>query len=152
MLLVKLSAQDQRLIERANTEPELQGIRRLILDKIAISQTLKEFNKAPSIEQRKSLGWARAWEVTKEVLGQGNVTMPPFPDNSWYARVGGVIRRECMTEDSVREMAEYCRDNLRKPVSFDFMICQQHRIRTGEFNVAKRPTDTAIKLPELPED
>jgi hypothetical protein len=150
MLLVKLSVQDQRLIERASTEPELQGVRRLILDKIAISQTLKEFNKAPTIEQRKSLGWAKAWEVAKEVLGRENVTMPPFPDNSWYARVGGVIRREGMTEASVRELAEYCQANLRKPVSFDFMICQQHRIRTGEFNVAKPPE--AIKLPELPED
>ena len=150
MLLIKLSAQDQRLIERANTEPELQGIRRLILDKVAISQTLKEFNKAPTIEQPKSLGWARAFEVAKEVLGRENVTKPPFPDNSWYARVGGVIRREGMSEDSVRELAEYCRDNLRKPVSFDFMICQHHRIRTGEFNVAKKPDE--IKLPELPED
>ena len=152
MLLIKLSAEDMRIIERASTEAELQGVRRLLLDKISISKTLKEFNKAPSADEPKrvSLGWAKAFEIAREVLGRENVTMPKFPDNSWYARVGGVIRREGMTEGDVRDLAQYCKDNLRQPTSFDFMICQQHRIRTGEFNVVKLPEP--IKLPELPED
>lgn len=155
MLLIKLSAEDIRTIERANTEPELRGIKQLVVDRIATTQTLKEFNKAPSVEShRVSLGWQKAFAVAQEVLGRAGVTMPPFPDNSWYARVGGVIRREGMTEGSVRELAQYCKDNLRQPTSFDFMICQQHRIRTGEFNVVKRggrSETAAIELPKLPE-
>ena len=71
---------------------------------------------------------------------------------SWYARVGGVIRREGMSEADVRDLAQYCKDNLRQPTSFDFMICQQHRIRTGEFNVVKRAPDVVPEMPLLPED
>lgn len=151
MLLIRLKAEDIRLIERANTEPELRGVRQFLLDKISISKTLKEFSKTPSEPKRVSLGWQKAFAVAQEVLGKANVTMPPYPDNSWYARVGGVIRREGMTEGSVKDLAEYCRDNLRQPMSFDFMICQQHRIRTGEFNVVKRAPDATIELPKLPE-
>jgi hypothetical protein len=152
VLVIKISRPDQRIIERASTEPELRGVRQLILDKIAIAETMKEFGKTALEEKRVSLGWQKAFAVAQEVLGKAGVTMPPYPDNSWYARVGGVIRREGMTEDSVRELAQYCKDNLRQPTSFDFMICQQHRIRTGEFNVVKRAPDIVPEMPLLPED
>jgi hypothetical protein len=152
VLVIKISRPDQRIIERASTEPELRGVRQLILDKIAIAETMKEFGKTVPEEKRVSLGWQKAFAVAQGVLGKAGVTMPPYPDNSWYARVGGVIRREGMTEDSVRELAQYCKDNLRQPTSFDFMICQQHRIRTGEFNVVKRAPDIVPEMPLLPED
>jgi hypothetical protein len=152
MLLIKISKDDERIISRASTSAELQGIRQMILDKIAISSTLKEFNKAPTIKQPTHLGWAKACNAAKEEIGNSNVTTPPYPDNSWYARVNGVLRREGMTEESVRELAKYCKDNMRMPISFDFMICQQHRIRSGEFNVVKRRVDIVPEMPKLPEE
>jgi hypothetical protein len=150
LLLIRLTADAIRLIERANTEPELRGVRQLILDQIQISKTLKEFGRVPKVGVAKYLGWAKAFQIAEEVVGRGNLTKPPYPDNSWYARLNGVLKRECMTEDTVRELAEYCRDNLRSPLSFDFMIAQQHRIRTGEFNV-KPKKDLVPEMPLLPD-
>lgn len=152
MLLIKLFVPEIRLIEKANTEAELRGIKQLVLDKIAISQTMKEFSKAPTERARTSLGWAKAFAIVKEVLGPKGVTMPPFPDNSWYARINGVLKREGSTAEDVKELAEYARDKLRSPVSFDFLICQQHRIKAGEFDVAKQSVAPPIELPKLPED
>lgn len=151
MLLIKISANEQRQIERAITAADLGGVRGMILDKLAISKTMQEFGRAPTLRTEKYLPWSKALRVVEEVLGKEHVTRPPFPNNDWYARINGVLRRECMTEDTVRELAEYARDHLRRPVSFDFLICQQHRIRTGEFDVIQRPKDIVPEMPLLPD-
>lgn len=151
MLVIKLFVPEIRLIEKATTEAELKGIKQLILDKVEVSKTMKELGRAPTMKQAPSMGWAKAFAVAKEVLGPKGVTIPPFPDNSWYARINGMLKREGMGEDEVRALAEYARDKMRVPISFDFLICQQHRIRTGEFDVAKPKQIEAIELPKLPE-
>lgn len=152
MLLIKLSAAEQRQIEKANDEPSLRAVKQLVLEKIQTMKLLKEFGKEPSLREDKSLPWSKAIAICREVIGREHVTMPTTPDGAWYIRLNSVLKRECMTEDSVRELAEYARDHLRKPVSFDFLICQQHRVRSGEFDVAPVKKDIVPEMPLLPED
>lgn len=152
MLLIKISAAEQRQIEKANTEAELRLFRLAILEKIQVAKLLKEFGKEPTLREDKSLPWSKAIAICREVIGREHVTMPTTPDGAWYIRLNSVLKRECMTEGSVRELAEYARDHLRRPVSFDFLICQQHRIRSGEFDVAPQKKDVVPEMPLLPED
>lgn len=133
MLLVKFTAADLKLFDRAKSQAEIEGALALVRDRIAQYKLLKEFGKVPS-EKAETFGWKHALEVCEEVLGKEGVFKPPFPDYRWFQRINGVLKSHGMGPDRVREIAEYAKENCRTPISFDFLICQHRRIMDGEFN------------------
>lgn len=151
MLLVRLSASDQRLIERATSLEELKGIRQRMVDLIQQSLVLKELGKTPVVKKQ-AYNWLEAWKICVEVLGVGGITKPPFPDASWYVRINNVLRTYAMDDDSVRDLATYAKHNLRSPTSFDFLICQHPRILAGEFGKKTEVTQALANVVQLPED
>lgn len=156
MLLVKLSASDVKTIRQAKTDGEFAGIHQMMLDRILQTETLKSFGKAPSVREA-YYSWKEALAVCTEVLGEKAVTRPPFPDNTWFVRINGVLRTHRMDEAYVRKLAEYAKANLmrkRPTISFDFLICQHQRILSGEFGQASTQTNTTpdLTLYKLPEE
>lgn len=155
MLLVRLSASDQRTIERAKNQDEIAGAHQLVKDRIAQSKVLREFGKTPAIKTA-AYHWQDALKIVKEVWGEGNVRVPPFPDQFWYARLNTQIKRHGNDDASVRALAEYAKANLKgTSISLDFLIGQQQRILAGEFDARRRPESAAnpgAMGPELPEE
>ena len=172
MLLIRLTASDLRLIDKASSEPELQGVRQLVLDRIAQAKVLKEFGKTPAAPEPR-YAWKDALSTAKTVLGEA-VTKPPFPDYRWFQRINSALKGFGMTDAKVREVAEHALKHLlnhRKTISFDFLICQHQRILAGEFDgqgslwpekwrngekrvrtEADNKAETGAIGPELPED
>lgn len=146
MLLIRVSAEDERLIRRATTMPELEGIKTQIVELIDRAKVLKSFGKV-AVLKTPAFGWRDAIAIFDEVCGAHQVTHPPYPDATWYARMNAAIRRHGMTPDSLRQLAEYARDNLRMPSSMDFLLNQQVRIFAGEFDVRKPTPLDALQLP-----
>jgi len=154
MLLVKLSANDLRLIERAKSPDELAGAHQLILDRVAQSKVMKEFGRTPTLKVATRYTWQDALRVVKEVWGEGNVRMPPFPDQTWYVRINTQLKRHGNDDFSIKTLAQYAKNNLKGPsISLDFLIAQQLRILAGEFDAQRRPAEKPGAMgPELPEE
>ncbi len=136
MITIKLKVDNVRMLRKAKTPAELAGCVALILELVEQSETLKSFGKAPVVK-RSAFSWKDAREVAGQVLGPDNVTIPPFPDGAWFRGLFYIISRDSLDEAAVRAIAEYCKDNLRMPVSLDFMLRQRERILRGEFNQKK---------------
>lgn len=158
MLLLRISAEDERLIGRAKTEQELAGVVQLVRDRLAQSKLLKEMGRTPTARQFK-YGWRDALEAARAVLGD-QVTVPPFPDDHWYRRITTHVRSYGIDNEKVAAICEYVRANMRLPIKFEFMICQHERILAGEFDQANpnkpggRPkaADKSTFGPELPSE
>lgn len=154
MLLVRFSAQDLRIIERAQTPGEIQGVIDLVRERVAQSKVLKEFGKTPTLRVEK-YRWKEALKSAQEVLGD-QVTFPKLTDYMYYQRINRAIMDEGMDHEFVTKLANYVKENMRLPIKFDFMICQHKRIMEGEFPKG-RETRTPVAMsqqmgPELPEE
>jgi len=151
MLLIKLTADDLRLIERTKSDQEKIGIFSLVQDRIQQAQTLKSFGKTVR-EDPDRYGWQQALKKAREVLGDA-VTIPPYPDNGWYARINGVLRTHGFSDTLMVELAEFAKAYLlsgkRKTVSFDFLVCQHKRVLDGEFGGPNGVQPTKGKAPDL---
>ena len=136
MILIKVTADQERLIRRASSEQELRGIKDLMIDMLDRAHVLKSFGTVETLKSR-VFSWKDALAVLREVCGETNITVPPFPDPSWYGRIQGYIRRGGLGPDETRELGEYVRDHLRLPSSLDFILGQRHQITAGRYDVSK---------------
>lgn len=144
MLAIKLSVREIRLLRSASTSEELKGARELVLAKVEQAETLKSFGKEVKAEKRDYFGWKEARDIARTVLGD-QVTMPPFPDGAYYRRLMNRIRNQGITAETVQAVSEYARDNMRLPISLDFMVGQSDRIMSGEWAVKKAaPSPAAV--------
>ena len=149
MILIKISADDERSIVRARTQGELEGIRDMVIDLIERAKVLRSFGKTEKLKMP-TFGWKEALTVLREVCGEANITAPPYPDYTWYKRVGSCIRRNAMDEKFVRELGEYARDHIRMPSSAEFIIQQHAQILQGVYDVARPGAGTSVyRSPEL---
>jgi hypothetical protein len=144
MITVRISATDERTIRGAETLDEFKGLQQLLLERLEQSRALSAFRKSEPVEKKeKAFGWRAAISVCREVLGD-NLTVPPFPDSTWYQRIYRTMKHYGMTEDYVRRLAEHARDCMRLPIKLDFMIGQHERILAGEWDTGKAPP---IRMP-----
>jgi hypothetical protein len=144
VVIVRISATDERTIKGAESVSELKGMRELLLERIEQARALLAFRKAePKEKKEEAFSWKQAVAVAREVLGD-NMTMPPFPDASWYQRLYRTIKHYGMDEAYVRKLAEHARDHMRLPIKLDFMIGQHQRILAGEWDSGKPPP---IRMP-----
>src|SRR5690348_11857678 len=151
MNLVRISAEDERLIARATTLAELNGIKSLMMDRIEQAKVLKSFGKVAKLKDE-TFSWRDVARIFDEVMGKARVTRPPFPEYTWYQRMGSAIKKFQMDEESTKLLAEYCRDHLRDTNNLEFMVMQQRRIMAGEFDAEQLGKVTKAALPELPEE
>lgn len=149
MNLIRISVEDERLFQRAASLQELQGVRSLVLDRLEQAKVLKSFGKIAKLKED-NFNWKSVAQIFEEVMGKERVTRPPFPEYTWYQRLSSAIKRFQMDEESTRVLAEYCRDHLRESNSLEFMVMQQRRIMSGEYDEHK-PIEKA-SLPSLPEE
>lgn len=137
MITVRISATDERTIRGAETLDEFKGLQQLLIERIEQSRALSAFRKSvPSEKKEKPFTWREAIAIAREVLGD-NLTVPPFPDSTWYQRIYRNMKHYGMTEEYVRKLAEHARDSMRLPIKLDFMIGQHERILAGEWDANK---------------
>lgn len=155
MMLIKLTAEDVRLVRGAQTDSEARGVVQRVKELILQTETLNSFGKTPKLRAA-GYGWRAAYTTMCEVLGEDKVTKPPFPDSTWFITINNAMARYKMGEPEVRALAEYVRDHLGGSNSFDFLIRQHHRILTGEFDRkgpgAKKVAGPDLSLHQLPEE
>ena len=148
MVIIKLSAEQERLVRKAQTESDLRGVRDMLVDVLDRAHVLKSFGKAPSYKER-TFNWKDALLIVQEVVGRQNVTIPPFPESTWYARIQGHIRRNRLDADAIRSLAEYARDHIRMPSSLDFILGQAPQILAGNYDIKAAPVPANTLGPEL---
>lgn len=157
MLLIKLTAEDLRLIAKTKTDQEKIGIFALIKGRIDQAEILKSMGKEVKPDKER-YGWQQALKCAREVIGDV-VTIPPYPDPGWYQRINSVLRTHGFSEEYMTKLSEYAKQNLlhkRPTISFDFLVCQHERIMRGEFGSGGKamvyrgqtPDLTLHKLPE----
>lgn len=136
MIKIKISADNERLLQKAKTESELRGAVDLILERVSQAKASAVFGKEPAPAEREQLkryNWRTAKEVLGRVLGD-QLRHPPFPDPIWYQRIHRTLKTYDMTEEKLTELAEYAKDRLKPPYSLDFLVCQHERILAGNFD------------------
>lgn len=144
MITVRISATDERTIRGAETLDEFKGLQQLLLERLEQARALSAFRKAEPTEKKETaFSWKGAVAVCREVLGD-SMTMPPFPDATWYQRVYRTMKHYGMTEEYVRRLANHALTNMRLPIKLDFLIGQHERILAGEWDTGKPPP---IRMP-----
>lgn len=139
MILVRISAEDERIVRGAKSLVELQGAQALIVERIEQARALRAFKKAEPVEKKDAtFGWKQALEIVKREL-DNNVTVPPYPDRQWYQRLSTTIRTYAMDEEYVTKLARHAKANLRLPIKFDFLISQHARVLAGEWDRGAAP-------------
>lgn len=136
MITIKLSADNLRLLRGAKSEPELRGVVDMVLGRVEQAEALKVFGKRvqPARSERvNKYDWKKAKDVMAGVLGD-SLRAPPFPDYTWYQRVHRALKQYDLGEEKLIEIAEYARDHLKPPYSFEFLVCQHERILAGNFD------------------
>lgn len=152
MVIVKLFAGDIRILQSAKTEPELRGAVNMILTKVEEAEALRSLGKTVVPTKRQSrYTWKQGFDFARTILGD-NVTMPPFPDGTWYERTNRCMREFGIDEDYVRRLAEHARDHMRMPIKFQFLVGQPERILAGEWDIRKPSVGSrSAPLPLLPD-
>jgi len=153
MLLIKLSAEDLRLIDRAQTPADLEGAVAVVRDRIQQANVLKSFGREPGPNRKESsLRWDVAWQICHAVLGD-DVYRPPAPEYRWFGKVNGAIRGNRMDEAYVQALAEYVKTHIPGRNSFMFIITAADRILAGEFDKAPKADNMEVlrtcQLPEI---
>lgn len=140
MVIIRLTAEDERCIQGAATLDELQGMRELIKLRIEQSRTLRAFRQAEKVpdtsdrEVGAPFTWKAALPIVEEVLGKQHVVVPPYPDRAWYVRITTTMKQYRMDEAYIRKLAAHARDHMMMPIKFEFLVTQHHRILAGEWD------------------
>lgn len=156
MVVLKLSASDVRLMRAAATPAEHASMVELIVRKIDRFEADRKAGIPLKETKLPPFTWKQAYETACSVLGKQNVTMPPFPDATWYQRMARALKLFGITEASMTQLAEYARDHMRLPIQLGFLVGQCERVLAGEWDV-KKPRSSpappfAPPIPSLPDD
>ena len=136
MVIVKLSAEDERLLKKAQSLQELEGVRALVLDRIERARVLASFGrKEKQTNHENKYNWKQALDDARSILGEVNVTVPPFPESYYYKRCNTVISRFGINREYMHKLAKYVQDHgMRIPISFQFMLWSHKQILDGEYD------------------
>ena len=135
MKVIKISADNERLLRKANTEGELRGAVDLILERLAQSDALKQFKKEPTEGPGASpYNWRVVVTGLKEYLGDA-LSVPPFPDSTYYQ---GVQRYAKMYDVQGERLVALCEKlkttYLKPPYQAVFLLLNYDRIMQGAFD------------------
>ena len=149
MLLIKLTAAEVRQIEAP--APVGTDLIEMLKKKVAEAKVLKELGATPKL-RKDSMRWGEAWKVCHEVLG-ARLVRPEVPEPVWFTRIASKLRADGATPESLKALAEYAVQHLRRTVDFDFLIMQSRRILAGEFDTkqpvsAETVIEGQVRLPE----
>lgn len=135
MILIKLTVMDERLIASARSQAELEGVRTLVMDRIERAKTLKAFGREERVKPATDYTWQKALITARNVLGETNVTMPPYPERYWFVRCGTIIKKYGIDEVYMTRLAEHVRDHgIRLPVAFSFLLWGHDKIMAGDYD------------------
>lgn len=155
MLLIKLSAEDLRMLKAARSPAEFEGLITLVRERIQEAEVLKSFGKLPGPNKSEArIRWDAAWRICKEILGD-NVYKPPAPEYRWFQRIAGSIRTNQMDEEYVRRLAEYVKVHIPGKNAFHFIMVYAEGILAGAYDKvtgeAPPPPLEALRECQLPE-
>lgn len=162
MIQVKISADNERLLNNAKTEAELRGAVDLVLERIEQAKVAKAASKVAESAPKEPnpYNWRQVGAALGEELGE--VKWPPYPDPIWYQRVQRFAKMYDLQGDRVRELAAAVKNSyLKPPYSLDFLVTNAGRIMDGGFKTQQfrsgvggqqMPRSRTPRLPSLPSD
>jgi hypothetical protein len=136
MLLVRLTAQDLRTIDGATSPEEISGVVALLRMRVEEARTGKKLGEVGGDLRNKRVApylWKEALGDLRPILG-GDMTVPPFPETSYYARLNRTLKEYGFTREYTEKLGKYVKEKLRPPYQFSFIINAHHRILKGEFD------------------
>lgn len=159
MKVIKISADNERLLRKASTEAELRGAVDMVLERVSQSDALKQFKKEPTAGPGRSpYNWQVVVTGLREALGD-DLSVPPFPDATYYQ---GVQRYAKMYDVQGARLEEFCarvkRSYLKPPYQAVFLLRSYDRIMAGAFDskprawMADGASPARTPLPSLPEE
>lgn len=163
MLQIKISADNERLLNRAKTEGELRGAVDMVLERIVQAKAAKEFKKAPASGAGSSpYYWRNVVDTLRATLGD-DLRIPPFPDTAYYQTVYRYAKMYDLQGEKLQALATKVKETMKAPFDLRFILANNERIMAGTVagqhryvattnNWRNRPAAPGTPLPSLPED
>jgi hypothetical protein len=133
--LIKISADNERLLRKASTEAELRGAVDLVLERIAQSEALKAFKKEPTAGSK---GSPYHWQVVvaglREALGD-DLSVPPFPDSGYVQSVHRYAKMYDVQGERLQALCDKLPSTyLKPPYQAVYLLINYDRIMKGAFD------------------
>lgn len=161
MIKIKISADNERLLQRAKTEGELRGAVDLILERIGQAKAEKAFEKPTAQSEGSSpYYWKTVVAGLREVLGD-DVRVPPYPDRIWIASTSRFAKMYGLEGEALTKLATAVKEStLKPPYDVRFLLQNCERILAGTYSGDGKYTDRPKRgsykrgapLPSLPEN
>lgn len=162
MIIIKISADNERLLKRAQSPAELRGAVDMVLDRIEQARAVKEASKRDVVEPKaySPFNWKEVLSAARDVLGE-QVTAPPFPDHIWYQNIQRKAKLYGLTREKMKELCEKVQESyLAPPYQLSFIVNNAERFLTdgykskytGRGRPPNLPSAPRSALPSLPED
>ncbi len=160
MIQIKISADHERLLKAATTEPELRGVVDMILEKVAAAHVTKALAKQAIVEPKEPnpYNWKEMVSALRDSLGPDELRVPPYPDAYWCGKIHRNARMYALDRPKIAQLCVKLKETyLKPPYSADFLISNYQRIIDGAFNSGtERKTGYTARrgprLPKLPSD
>jgi hypothetical protein len=162
MIKIKISADNERLLNKAKTEGELRGAVDLILERIAQSKADGLLKKVDDDSTSAGSPYAakKVLATLRDSLGD-DLRVPPFPDATYYQYLFRQAKINDLQGDRLIALAQKVKETMKPPFDPRFMLQAYDRIMAGTvfgqarfvantFN--KRNGRSAPPLPSLPEE
>lgn len=161
MINIKISADNERLLNGAKTEGELRGAVDMVLERIAQSKAVRTATQRELAEPKKPnpFNWKEVLSAMRDSLGD-DVTCPPYPDPIWYQNINRRAKMYALNREGCYKLAEMVKESyLKPPFQLSFLLNNAEAILAGryakdnpnsQYGQLRAPRRTP--LPSLPED
>lgn len=136
MILVKISADNERLLKQAKTEAELRGAVDLVLERIEQSYSSKDAKRLAESGPKATnpYNWKTVLGYLRASLGADVVTIPPYPDSSYIGRVNRYCKIYALDKEACDKIVQALADSyLKPPYQFNFIVSNVDRLLGGGY-------------------
>ena len=137
MLHIKISADNERLIQNAQTTAELAGVREMILERIEQSKAVKEASKRELANPREPnpYNWREVVSALRDSYGPDELIFPESPDPIWYQSVQRNAKMHKLDRVGVGRLVEALRGSyLKPPYKVQWLVYNADAIMAGKYN------------------
>lgn len=142
MITIKISADNERLINNAQTEAELRGVRELILERIEQSKAVKAASKRDvSVAKEASpYNWREVVSSLRDWFAPEELIFPESPDPAWYTTVQRYAKMHKLDRAGVGRLAQAIMESyLRPPFRVQWLVWNADSILAGKYKKGTPP-------------
>lgn len=151
MITIKISADNERLINNAQTESELRGVREMILERIEQSKAVKAASKAELANPKEPnpYNWREVVSALRDWFGPDDLIHPESPDPIWYQSVQRNAKMHRLDREGVGRLARAVMESyLKPPFKVQWLVYNADAIIAGKYKKGAPPVKPGRYSPD----